>query len=407
MRGRSEARWLLVFLSCVPCWRARGQTLLAAPIPPGDAAVFGSEGRRDESRCEVSPGKPQIGFDLRFHSGYTLAVPLEKLAGAGNGLRVLMRVAPLDDPRGARYFAGWVRVPPLGSKLHGEAQFTGEFDVGPGRYSVEWLLGAGEKRLCSARWELEAKTPAWLRDGATPLAANAIAECPKDLFRQAPPVRRDRDDRLLRVKLLVNFSPCAAGKITLSPEELEAIVSIMRTVVREPRLGRFSLVAFSLREEKVLFRQTDVPVIDFEALGSAVKALRFGTIDYRRLTDRMSGARFLEGLLTEDAGRRQSFDAIIIIGPKAMLETNIPRQALLSDGWPSCPVFYLNYNSDPRGNPWRDAIGAALKVYHGLEYAIVRPSDLASALSDMRARLYEGRPERGFAPAGQQSNSGQ
>jgi hypothetical protein len=102
----------------------------------------------------------------------------------------------------------------------------------------------------------------------------------------------------------------------------------------------------------------------------------------------MSAPRFLAGLLTEAAAIGPAPDAIVIIGPKAMLKRNIPEQVLADSVRPNCPVFYLNYNAHPRRNPWRDAIGAALKVYRGLEYSITYPADLASALKDMMFRLH-------------------
>ena len=78
---------------------------------------------------------------------------------------------------------------------------------------------------------------------------------------------------------------------------------------------------------------------------------------------------------------------MVIIGPKAMLKNNLPHELLAASDWPKAPVFYLNYNAHPQRNPWRDAIGAALKIYKGLEYSITGPADLASALKDMMSRL--------------------
>ena len=34
------------------------------------------------------------------------------------------------------------------------------------------------------------------------------------------------------------------------------------------------------------------------------------------------------------------------------------------------PVFYMNYNLNPQANPWRDAIGTAVKYLKGVEYTI-------------------------------------
>jgi hypothetical protein len=103
----------------------------------------------------------------------------------------------------------------------------------------------------------------------------------------------------------------------------------------------------------------------------------------------LSGTRFLAGLLTEHLGRHQNPepDAIVITGPKLMLDKRIPPETLKEAGRAKCPIFYLNYNFNPRNNPWRDAIGSALRVYRGLEYTITLPRDLGTAMSDMMFRM--------------------
>jgi hypothetical protein len=36
----------------------------------------------------------------------------------------------------------------------------------------------------------------------------------------------------------------------------------------------------------------------------------------------------------------------------------------------------MNYTVNPQANPWRDAIGSAVKSLKGVEYTISRPRDL-------------------------------
>ena len=49
-----------------------------------DAAVLESEELKKDLPCTVTPIKPVLGFDLRFHGGYEIAVPLRELAGNGD-----------------------------------------------------------------------------------------------------------------------------------------------------------------------------------------------------------------------------------------------------------------------------------------------------------------------------------
>ena len=72
------------------CWRAAasGQTILPGSGPGGeralfntDAAVLESQDPRKDLPCTATPVKPTLGFDLKFHSGYEVSVPLKELAG--------------------------------------------------------------------------------------------------------------------------------------------------------------------------------------------------------------------------------------------------------------------------------------------------------------------------------------
>src|ERR1700691_4085444 len=46
-----------------------------------DMATLEPQDVRKDLACTVTPGKATLGFDLRFHSGYEVTVPLKDLAG--------------------------------------------------------------------------------------------------------------------------------------------------------------------------------------------------------------------------------------------------------------------------------------------------------------------------------------
>ena len=47
-----------------------------------DAAVLESQDVRKDLPCTVTPVKATVGFDLKFHAGYDVYVPLRELAGS-------------------------------------------------------------------------------------------------------------------------------------------------------------------------------------------------------------------------------------------------------------------------------------------------------------------------------------
>jgi hypothetical protein len=210
-------------------------------------------------------------------------------------------------------------------------------------------------------------------------------------FEQEPPVQRDSNAPLLNVKVLMNFAPQRATASTMRPVDMAALVSILRTISREPRIGKFTLVAFNLQEQKVLFRQEDAERIDFPGLGESLNSLNLGTVDLKRLGDKHGDRDFLADLIAKEVAAGGSTDALIFAGPKAMLEENVPSEQIRQLGDIEYPVFYMNYNLNPQANPWRDAIGHAVKVLKGFEYTITRPRDLWYAVTDLVGRVLESR----------------
>ena len=349
-----------------------------------DKAVLSSGQRRTDFPCSVTPLPPQLGFDLEFLAGYLFKIPLSALAGEGTAIRVLFRVQPLDGQQRDYYFSDRYTVPPVEEGKSGDVTVVGRYKLGPGRYQLDWLMRDGAERVCSTRWQV--KTPSL--ENLDGLAATGVpyfvAAHHEEVFEEDPPVPRARPRNLLHLKLLVNFTPTDFSQFRLREYDLRNIVSILRAIAHEPRFGTFSLVAFNMQEERLIFDEQNAPRIDFPALGDAVRSIRADVVDVAQLQDRQSGIRFLTELLQEHLGAQDPEpDAVIIVGPKTSLEGRIPRKALRAAGRVSCPVFYLVYDRIPQAHPWRDAISNALRVYRGREYAIAAPKDLGRAMNSL------------------------
>ena len=377
------------------------QTLLRPSLDGGairilgtDRAILWSPENRDDLPCHVTPAKPRLGFDLQFTAGYLAAVPLDSISGQGNGLRVLFRIKPLNGSDEEVYFWDSYSVPPIEPGTKGDASIPGRYKLGPGKYRVDWLMRDQGERVCSAHWEIETSIPGVIEQRAATRDPFTVGPNEVEVFLEEPPVRRARGPKLLHLKLLVNFTPTDPRDLRLRPYDLQNIVSILRAISREPQVGSFSLVAFNMQEERVVFEQENVHRIDFPRLGEAVEAIEGGMIDISQLQDGDSGSRFLTELLTKHMGEQDPKpDAVIILGPKLMLEKKISKQVLLENPQVNAPVFYLVYNTDPFVYPWRDAISSVLKIYQGLEYTISLPKDFGRAMKDMLRRLSGQKPK--------------
>jgi hypothetical protein len=380
---------------------ASGQTLMGGGTREGPVRLFNSDRAvleagepRTDLPCTVAHEKPVLGFDLKFHARYSVSVPLQELSGSENLLTILFRVRSLDDQGDQTYFTQKIRVPEIDEAAKGEAYFEGGFDLGEGRYQVDWLIRDRAERVCSDYWELAAELPQKDRQIAVVVPPNSILASEFEQFRPEPPVERN-PDAVLNVKVLVNFAPQNSRASTLQPADLGALVSILRTISRDPRIRRFSVTAFNIQEQKVLFRQENVDQIDFPAIGESVKELKLGTIDLARLNRKNSETDFLARLFREEipAGN-EAPDGVIFAGPKAMLEANVSPDVYREMGPLSYPLFYMNYNLWPNQIPWRDSIGHAVKHFRGVEYTISRPRDLWYAVSEIVSRVSKTRLTR-------------
>ena len=371
----------------------RAQTVMLGSGPGGlvrifntDSAVLEAQEVRKDLPCTVTPIKPALGFDLRFHAGYEVTIPLNELAGSEDTLTMLFRVTPEGHKDEPVYFSQRRSVPAIEEDAKGNAYLQGAFDVGEGNYHVDFLMRDRAERVCSFYWDAQAELP--LKDKELVLMmAPGTVQGEQDPFQEEPPVERPETERPLNVKVIINFAPQNEHSATLQPLDTNALISILRSIAREPRIRKFSIVAFNMQEQRIVYRQEDTDQINFPALGEALTSLNLGTVDLKRLSQKHGETEFLTGLLTEEVNNKDHPDAVIFAGPKVMLDDSLPQESLNQLASVDYPVFYMNFNLNPQANPWRDAIGNAVKHLKGYEYTISRPRDLWFAWTEIMSRI--------------------
>ena len=210
----------------------------------------------------------------------------------------------------------------------------------------------------------------------------------REQFKDEPPIQRVVEEAPLNVKVLINFAPQNSRSATLQPLDTSALTAILRNISREPRIGKFTVVAFNLQEQRVVYRQDNAEKIDFPALG---RSARFHQPGHGRPEAAQSKARRNRVSDQADPGGssepRRLPDAVVFAGPKALLEESVPAESLRQIGELEYPVFYMNYNLYPQAVPWNDAIGKAVKFLKGYEYTISKPRDLWFAVTEMVSRI--------------------
>jgi hypothetical protein len=370
------------------------------PIP-SDLTILDSGEPRSDMSCVISPRKPELGFDLRFHAGYDVTLPMSDLAGLGQRVTVIFRVYPEGDPSRAAYFAQHIQVPAIPDDAKGDAEIEGTYDIGEGKYHVDWLMRDRAERLCASSWNAEASLTGKDRDMRLFIRPSQITQTLEpfaDDEMAAKPVSESKS--ALNVKLLVNFAPQNSLSSSLQRSDTDALVSILKSIQRDPRIGHVSLVAFNVNQERVVYRQQTAESIDFPALGKALETMKLGTVSLASLGEKHSETDFLENLIQQEVGSSLAHpDAVIFAGPKAMLDADVPQDDLRRIGDIECPVFYMNYNLDPQRVPWKDSISHAIRAFRGVEYTISRPRDLWSSTSEMVERIVRNKQQRALSAA--------
>jgi hypothetical protein len=404
MRGCWESQFRVQFSALLMLSLATSGAWAQSPLSGGptaarrifntDMAVLEAGEVRKDLPCEVTPIKPVLGFDLRFHAGYEVSVPLKDLAGSENLLTILFRVTPDNRKDEPTYFIQRVRVPRIEEDAVGDAYLQGSFDLGEGSYHVDWLMRDRSERVCSNFWDSEAALNPKEKQINVAIAPGVVEKTPQEQFLEEPPIERITTEPPLNVKVLVNFAPQNANSATLQPLDTSALVSILRQIARDPHIGTFSIVAFNMQEQRVIYRQENASRIDFPALGEALRSINLGTVDLHRLEQKHGDTDFLANLIKTEIGGNDRPDALIFAGPKVMLDENVSQESLRDIGDIQYPVFYMNYALNPQAVPWRDSISRAVRFFKGTEYTISRPRDLWFAVSEMVSRIVKSKHGR-------------
>jgi hypothetical protein len=389
------ARLTVVFAAGVPfcvglVGLGYGQTLMSE-LKPGsflklgaaDMAALERQELRNDLPCYVSPVKPELDWDFNFHAGFQGNIPVRHLVGDGNDLTIVFRVISEDRTSDPLYMFQRIHVPPIDKAGKGEKTFVGMFTLGEGKYHVDWLMRDQRGRVCAAFWDLETR----LNSKDTQLrewVPKALVQAVEPLFTDEPPVIIASKSGLPHVSIIVNFDPPDHSSVQLKDRDVESLVTILRRIGQDPRI-QSSIIACSLAAQQI-FYQEDTGTIDLPALGQAIKSLKFGLVDAKRLASGVGPGEFAGDLIRERL-KTEKPDALIVLARKEPAGIKVSKQSLDSLENPGTPVFYFSYSSEQLPARTQDPISSIIKKLRGLEYRLDRPRDLFNAWSEVVLRM--------------------
>src|SRR5258708_15472403 len=117
-----------------------------------------------------------------------------------------MRVTSAANREEPVYLVHRFSIPDVSPEANGDGVLSGGFDLGLGRYQVDWMMRDGRGRVCSSHWALDAKLRGGQQDLPLTLDPNMVAERVEGPFGEEPPVQQAAAEPL-HVKIPLNPSP--------------------------------------------------------------------------------------------------------------------------------------------------------------------------------------------------------
>ena len=179
------------------------QAMVDPEVTPRVSPAFGEIQNKTPLIGQVHSIKPHLNFGFRFQAGYYASLPYRQFAGVRQRLGVALRITPKDSGEPV-YLIQPVSLPPrIPEDTKEKLQIEGGFQVGEGRYTVEWALFDESGRCLRKHWEIEAKSPGRHVKLAQP--AGKVSALVMDQREVLKP--RDASIRPLRATVLLHVAP--------------------------------------------------------------------------------------------------------------------------------------------------------------------------------------------------------
>lgn len=345
------------------------------------------DANEDKLNCAVTPIKPRLNYSFRFQTGYVIEIPLRQYTGKGHSIATLFRVTPEESEREPSYFASMIRlreVPATKAVL----ELAGGYVVGEGKYHVDMLITDSSGRVCTKKWNINAKLSNKEDDVPPGMPAGAVDEI---ALRRWMGSSKGPGQEGYKVTILMNVSPMSPRSVRLGGYDRVLLLSSLTSVMERLPLRAVRLVLFNLDQQREIYRDENFQPARFGRVAQALANLELGTVDYQTLKNRTGHIDLLTDLIEEaraGEGTDRS-DAILFLGPKPWRFDKAPRSSMPERTAADPPFFYVQFRPQIAVAALTDTIMSAVKHMGGKTFDVYSPGDFAAAIRDLTKALEE------------------
>jgi hypothetical protein len=362
-------------------WAALAQTAIDPARYPW--LVRSLDGQADETPfvCGVTAIPPSLNFSFRFSAGYVVRVPLGQFRGPGHHWDTIIEISSVDGGNPV-YFGRRISLTEVPA-THASGEFGGGYLLGEGRYRARFAMLDERRRVCRKEWTIEVKPRRSERRVGSRMPPNSIAELTWENMLARP--RNSGQPAARNLTVMLDVAPLSRRRLRLRPADRLLLVTLVSAVLESVPALSVRLVAFSLDQQKELFRRDALEPHDLEQLDQTLESVELATVDYHVLQDAGGYRTMLGNLVTRELHASPAPDTVLFLGPAVRYEGKAP--ALENIELPPPSVFYFRYRPPFRraAPDLPDIIDRLVSRLKGKSFAIHTPADFHRAIEKIAA----------------------
>lgn len=329
----------------------------------------------------IYPRLPAMDFAFRFDSGFIIRFPVQEFRGRKTVLDIMTRVTP--EGGAPVYFGQVFNLPayPLKGDLGmTQIECSGAFSVGEGAYQVAVFAMDDRGRSYQKRWSISAARTRAQQEAPEVIPAHTVRPL------QLPPWegKLEPPGTGIRLTVLLDVAPLNPDVFKMHAWDRSFLLESLAGLLEQTPCSAVRLIAFSLQQQREVFRQEAFDAPGFLKLAQAIGDLELGIVSAHTLQNRWGWMDLLAGLSNQEVVARDPSDVVVFLGPATALDRRVPQKMLKPRETGNPRFFYFEYYPYWRGGrEFADSIEFLTKARQGTVYKIRSPHAMAQAIQKM------------------------